>query len=97
MIKKVGRKTTVTAIAIRMHPKLRHLLDVVGRKQRRSMTAVIEAAIEAFASSAERDIAESTWSTDENERAFNLYLTAPDLCSFDEEVDAKAALAARSK
>ena len=39
--------------------------------------------------------AEDKLATDEAERTFNLYLKAPHLCSFDEEVDAKAYLAAR--
>ncbi|MNX78377.1 hypothetical protein D3C86_1099640 [compost metagenome] len=87
----------MTAIAVRMHPRLRYLLDVIGRKQRKSMTAVIESAIEALASPEELDIANSTWSTDEAERILNLYLKAPHLCSFDEEVEAKATLAATAK
>jgi hypothetical protein len=71
-------------------------MDVMSRSQRRSLTAVIEAAIESYATEAEIALANSTWSTDEGERLLNLYQQAPQLCSFDEEVDAKAAVTARN-
>lgn len=94
MAKKVGRTTKTESITTRVNPRMRHLMDVMGRSQRRSLTAVIEAAVESYATDADTALANSTWSTDEGERLLNLYQQAPQLCSFDEEVDAKAALAA---
>ena len=97
MAKRVGKTTKTESITTRIHPRLKHLLDIMGRAQRRSLTAVIEAAVERYATEQENTIASSTWSTDEAERNLNLFLKAPQLCSFDEEVEAKAALAAGSK
>ncbi|MGE8098085.1 hypothetical protein ACQKP6_08995 [Pseudomonas fluorescens] len=94
MAKKAGRTTKTVALAIRMAPRARHLVDVMGRAQRRSLTAVIDAAVESYATESERMLADSTWSTDEGERLLSLYREAPHLCSFDEELEAKRALAA---
>lgn len=94
MAKKVGRTTKTASITTRVSPRMRHLMDVMGRSQRRSLTAVIEAAVESYATEADIALANSTWSVDEGERLLNLYQQAPQLCSFDEEVDAKAAAAA---
>lgn len=97
MAKKVGGTTKTESLTLRVNPRMRHLMDLMGRIQRRSLTAVIEAAVESYATEAESSLAEHTWSTDEGERLLNLYSKAPHLCSFDEEIDAKAALAARSE
>lgn len=97
MAKRIGRTTKTEAIAARVSPRTRHLLDVVGRNQRRSLTAVIEVAIESYATDAELKLARDTWSTNEGERLLSLYREAPHLCSFDEEVEAKAASAATGK
>ena len=96
MVKKVGRTTKTASLTLRVSPRTRYLMDVMGRIQRRSLTAVIEAAVESYATEAESSLAAHTWSTDEGERLLNLYSKAPHLCSFDEEIDAKAALAALS-
>ena len=96
MAKKVGRTTKTASLTLRVSPRTRYLMDVMGRTQRRSLTAVIEAAVESYATEAESSLAAHTWSTDEGERLLNLYSKAPHLCSFDEEIDAKAALAALS-
>lgn len=96
MAKKVGRTTKTVALALRMPPRVRHLVDVMVRSQRRSLTAIIGVAVECYATEAERLLANNTWSTDEGERLLNLYSKAPHLCSFDEEIEAKAALTARS-
>ncbi|WP_439856201.1 hypothetical protein [Pseudomonas yamanorum] len=95
MAKKVGRTTKTEPIGVRVSPRMRYLMELMGRNQRRSLTAVIEAAVESYATEAESTLAAHTWSTDEGERLLNLYKKAPHLCSFDEEIDAKAALAAR--
>ncbi|MDS9590696.1 hypothetical protein [Pseudomonas sp. HTZ1] len=92
MTKKVGRTTTMSAVAVRMAPRMRHLLDVIGRRHRRTMTAVIEHAIHNLATDEELQIWNSTWSTDEDERTLKLYQIAPHLCTYDEEVSAKAQL-----
>lgn len=83
-------KTTTVSVGLRMEPKLKHLVDIMSRGQRRSLTAIFEAALEAYASGDERFIASETWSTDSDELLIRLYQKAPHLCSFDEEVAAKA-------
>ncbi|MFJ2362506.1 hypothetical protein ACIPIN_02100 [Pseudomonas sp. NPDC087697] len=75
---------------------MKHLVDIMSRAQRRSLTAIFEAAVEAFATDNEKWISNETWSTDQNELLLSLYQKAPHLCSFDEEVAAKALLASRS-
>lgn len=97
MAKKVGRTTKTASLTLRVSPRTRYLMDVMGRIQRRSLTALIEAAVESYATEAESSLAAHTWSTDEGERLLNLYSKAPHLCSFDEKINAKAALAARSE
>lgn len=97
MAKKIGRTTKTESITTRVSPRMRHLMEVMGRNQRRSLTAVIEAAVESYATDSELQLARDTWSTDEGERLLNLYSEAPHLCSFDEEVEAKAALLAAGK
>ncbi|MFK3794762.1 hypothetical protein [Pseudomonas sp. NPDC088444] len=68
---------------------MKHLMDVMSRRQRRSLTAISECAIENMATQEELRIADTTWSTDQHERTLNLYRTAPNLCTYDEEIEAK--------
>lgn len=88
-------KATTVSVGLRMEPRLKHLVDLMSRGQRRSLTAIFEAAVEAFATDDERRIASETWSTDRDELLLRLYQKAPNLCSFDEEVAAKALTASR--
>lgn len=96
MAKKVGVKTRSAQIGVRISPRAKYMLDVMGRIQRRTMSGVIESALLAYAKSDEERLADQTWSTDESERLLNLYLVAPHLLSFDEEIEAKQLIAAKA-
>ena len=95
MAKKVGVKTRSAQIGVRISPRVKYMLDVMGRIQRRTMSGVIESALLAYAKSNEECLADQTWSTDEKELLLNLYLAAPHLLSFDEEIEAKQLIAAK--
>lgn len=97
MKKKIPTTTKTASISIRISPRMKHLMDIVVRDQRRSLTALIETAVEAYATQAQRELAQETWSTDEEESLLKLYRLAPHLCSFDEEKYAKRAIAAAAK
>lgn len=94
MKKKIPTTTKTAAISIRISPRMKHLIDIMTRDQRRSLTAVIETAVEALATERQRQLANDTWSTDEEQTLLSLYRLAPHLCSFDEEKYARAAIAA---
>lgn len=96
MAKKVGVKTRSAQIGVRISPRVKYMLDVMGRIQRRTMSGVIESALLAFVRPSEESLTDQTWSTDENERLLNLYLAAPHLLSFDEEIEAKRLIAAKA-
>ncbi|MFJ2676835.1 hypothetical protein [Pseudomonas sivasensis] len=96
MAKKVGVKTRSAQIGVRISPRVKYMLDVMGRIQRRTMNGVIESALLAYAKYDEKRLADQTWSTDESERLLNLYLVAPHLLSFDEEIEAKRLIAAKA-
>ncbi|MFJ2491435.1 hypothetical protein ACIOV9_07800 [Pseudomonas iridis] len=96
MAKKVGVKTRSAQIGVRISPRFKYMLDVMGRIQRRTMSGVIESALLAYAKPNEERLADQTWSTDENERLLSLYLAAPHLLSFDEEIEANKLIAAKA-
>lgn len=89
MKKRTSGQTKTETLTFRVSPRMKHLMDIISRRQRRSLTALCECAIEQFASPEEVSLAESTWSTDANERVLNLYNAAPGLCTYDEEIEAK--------
>jgi len=89
MKRKTQGHTKTETLTFRVSPRMKHLMDIMSRRQRRSLTAISECAIEKMATLEELQIAESTWSTDGRERTLNLYRVAPHLCTFDEEVEAK--------
>ncbi|WP_017528177.1 hypothetical protein [Pseudomonas fluorescens] len=96
MAKKVGVKTRSAQIGVRISPRAKYMLDVMGRIQRRTMSGVIESALLAYAKCDEERLADQTWSTDESERLLNLYLVAPHLLSFDEEIEVKRLITAKA-
>ncbi|WP_315336230.1 hypothetical protein [Pseudomonas grimontii] len=89
MKRKAQGHTKTETLTFRVSPRMKHLMDIMSRRQRRSLTAICECAIEQMASPEELRIAETTWSTDELERTLSLYRIAPHLCTYDEEVEAK--------
>lgn len=89
--KRTGETSTTVAVGIRIDPKIKFALDVMGRLQKRSLTAVIEWAI---LNTLEREyIDEHTilaqeidriWSTDEINRLVNLAERMPQALTYDE-------------
>ncbi|MCY1551281.1 hypothetical protein D9M68_875980 [compost metagenome] len=79
-------------MGIRIDPKIKFALDLMGRLQKRSLTAVIEWAIsnaisQQTAGSFEQpmsQIVDNIWSTDEATRFVNLCFALPEALSYDE-------------
>lgn len=89
--KKKGETATTVSVGIRIDPKIKFALDMMGRQQKRSLTAVIEWAISNAiaqqASSFDETFAElinRVWSTDESTRFANMALYMPESLSYDE-------------
>lgn len=90
--KKKGETATTVNVGIRIDPKIKFALDMMGRKQKRSLTAVIEWAISnAIAQQPTDDINESfstlidkVWSTDEPTRFANMAFYMPESLTYDE-------------
>lgn len=90
--KKKGETSTTVSVGIRIDPKIKFALDMMGRMQKRSLTAVIEWAIsnaiaqqlykgpdETFA-----DVIDKVWSTDESTRFVKMAFFMPDSLTYDE-------------
>ncbi|WP_252090335.1 hypothetical protein [Pseudomonas sp. MWU13-3659] len=92
--KRTGETSTTVSVGIRIDPKIKFALDMMGRSQKRSLTAVIEWAI-ATAMSQQGiesargprtvdEIIDSIWSTDEATRFLNMCFEVPSLMTYDE-------------
>lgn len=89
--KKKGETSTTVSVGIRIDPKIKFALDMMGREQKRSLTAVVEWAIsnaiaqqqwsfdETFA-----DVIDRVWSTDEATRFVNMAFFMPKSLTYDE-------------
>jgi len=92
MAKKKGETTTTVSVGIRIDPKIKFALDMMGRQQKRSLTAVVEWAISnAIAQQASTqpqrsfsDLVDLVWSTDESTRFANMAFYMPTSLTFDE-------------
>ncbi len=90
--KKKGETSTTVSVGIRIDPKIKFALDIMGREQKRSLTAVIEWAISnAIAQQAVpnsnysfSDLIDKVWSTDESTRFVKLALYMPQALTYDE-------------
>lgn len=90
-VKKKSESSTTVNVSIRIDPKIKFALDMMGREQKRSLTAVVEWAIsnaiaqqqwsleETFA-----DIIDKVWSTDEATRFVNMAFYMPKSLTYDE-------------
>ena len=85
MPRKRGETRKTSALGVRITPRAKHLIDIVCRNRRLSVTALFELAIESYASGYEMRIADATWSVDDRERIDLLHKSAPKLCSYEEE------------
>lgn len=90
--KKKGETSTTVSVGIRIDPKIKFALDMMGRMQKRSLTAVIEWAIsnaiaqqiykgpdETFA-----EVIDKVWSTDESTRFVKQAIHMPESLTYDE-------------
>lgn len=92
--KRTGETSTTVAVGIRIDPKIKFALDLMGRLQKRSLTAVIEWAISSamaqqsvVAASGEKrivDVVDSIWSTDEATKFINMCFEVPSMLTYDE-------------
>lgn len=85
MPRKRGETKKTSALGVRITPRAKHLIDIICRNRRLSVTALFELAIENYASGYEMRIADSTWSVLDAERLDLLHKLAPKLLSFEEE------------
>jgi predicted transcriptional regulator len=92
--KKPGTQKT-EALSIRIDPRLRFGLELVARNQRRSVTGVVEWAIESYLNEQQidrlnqhsqtfADVTRQAWSDNEVERLANLGTQFPELMTYEE-------------
>ena len=100
--KPAGEQAKGLTLTIRISPKSKFVMELLARKQRRTVSAVIEwlamqAADEAFSESVEfiengvtrtvkRSLSDLLWDVDEVHRLINLAGLAPELMTYDEEL-----------
>lgn len=90
--KRTGETSTTVAVGIRIDPKIKFALDIMGRLQKRSLTAVIEWAISQAIDQQSTDVngtslstvLDNVWSTDESVRLVMLAINLPEALTYDE-------------
>ena len=89
--KKKGETSTTVSVGIRIDPKIKFALDMMGRKQKRSLTAVVEWAISNAIAQQPTENSESfsglidkVWSTEEPTRFANMAFYMPESLTYDE-------------
>lgn len=90
--KRTGETSTTVAVGIRIDPKIKFALDIMGRLQKRSLTAVIEWAISNAIAQQSLDfdggtlssVLDKVWSTDESARLAKLAIHMPEALTYDE-------------
>lgn len=90
--KRTGETSTTVSVGIRIDPKIKFALDIMGRLQKRSLTAVIEWAISQSIANQTLDhegttlssMLDKVWSTDESYRLINLAIHMPEALTYDE-------------
>lgn len=89
--KKKGETTTTVSVGIRIDPKIKFALDMMGREQKRSLTAVIEWAISSAIAQQQwsmdetfSEVIDKVWSTDEATRFVNMAFHMPKTLTYDE-------------
>lgn len=90
--KRAGETSTTVSVGIRIDPKIKFALDIMGRLQKRSLTAVIEWAISQAITNQQLDSEGGTlssaidrvWSTDESIRLVKLAYHMPEALTYDE-------------
>jgi len=93
--KRTGEVSTTVNVGIRIDPKIKFSLDIMGRLQKRSLTAVIEWAIsnaiaQEVVDGPEGDgqpvskVIDRVWSTDEATKFINMCFEMPSVLTYDE-------------
>lgn len=92
--KRAGETSTTVSVGIRIDPKIKFALDLMGRLQKRSLTAVIEWAIANAIAQQRVDtsmsgesldhLLDEIWSTDESMRLIMLAIHLPAALTYDE-------------
>lgn len=90
--KRAGETATTVSVGVRIDPKIKFALDIMGRLQKRSLTAVIEWAISQaiaqqdvkFNGPSVSEFLDDIWSTDESLRFINMCFAAPEVLTYDE-------------
>lgn len=84
-------KGKTNSLTIRIEPRARYGLELLARKQRRTLSSVIEWAILGGISNDGIDL-QSLWDVDEAERLKKLVERHPELINYDEQVFLRATL-----
>ena len=92
--KPLGRPSRSEVVTVRLDPKLRYLVDLAARKQRRTVSSFIEWAIErgldavmlADDAATVWKQADLLWDVDEGDRFVNVAVRYPELLTHDEQV-----------
>lgn len=90
--KRTGETSTTVSVGIRIDPKIKFALDIMGRLQKRSLTAVIEWSISQAMANQMTDFdggslahtLDRIWSTDDAVRTVNLAIHMPEALTYDE-------------
>lgn len=90
--KRAGETSTTVSVGIRIDPKIKFALDIMGRLQKRSLTAVIEWSISQAIANQMTDsdggslanTLDKIWSTDDAVRTINLAIYMPEALTYDE-------------
>ncbi len=90
--KRTGETSTTVSVGIRIDPKIKFALDIMGRLQKRSLTAVIEWSITQAIAQQSIDFdgtslgsaLDKIWSTDESVRLVNMAFYMPEALTYDE-------------
>lgn len=91
--KKSKKITTSVNLSLRLDPRTKYLIDMLARQQKRTITGVIEWAVEQAGAetifdgdlgNTFLDVIDSLWSTDESIRLTQLARSRPELLSYEE-------------
>lgn len=90
--KRKGETSTTVSVGIRIDPKIKFALDMMGREQKRSLTAVIEWAISNAIAQQQTgsfdetfsELIDKIWSTDESTRFVNMAFYMPQALTYNE-------------
>lgn len=86
---KRGVKSIGTSLTVRLDPRLRFALELMSRKQRRSMSGVIEwlieCGVEKLESGVNKEMLSYLWGYDDFDRIQRMKVKYPSLLTYEEE------------